>query len=311
MGNAIIVTGGAGFIGSHLVDALLARGEEVVVIDRFLHGKKKKIPGVKYLHTDIRSPYLVDAILRIRPRALVHLAAHIDNLASVKNPMLNADHNIMGSINVFDAMAKAGSGKVVFASSCAVYGDPDPSVLPLTHEAEFAPGTPYGLSKRVGELYLDRYSKLHGLPYTILRKANVFGPRQHFSSECGVIGLFVSRMIQGKPVFIYGDGTSIRDYIHVDDAVSAYLLAIDSEAVGTVNVGTGVGVSTLDVYQAVQKSLGRVDEPAFKTHVKDVTRAMILDPRQAKEVLGWEPVHTFASGVEKTVEWYKRFYNKT
>ncbi len=308
MSNAIVVTGGAGFIGSHLVDALLLRGEEIVVIDRFLHGKKKKIPGVKYIHTDIRSPQFVEAILRIRPRALVHLAAHIDNLASVKNPMHNADHNIMGSINVFDAMAKAGSGKVVFASSCAVYGDPDPSSLPLTHEANFAPGTPYGLSKRVGELYLDRYGKLHGLPYTILRKANVFGPRQHFSSECGVIGLFISRMITEKPVFIYGTGTSVRDYVHVDDAVSAYIAAIDNDAKGTVNIGTGIGVSTLDVFRAVQNALGRVDEPTFKSHVSDVTRAMILDPRQAKEVLGWEPAHSFASGIEKTVAWYKDYY---
>lgn len=299
----VIVTGGVGFIGSHLCAALVEAGKQVISIDIRKVKTRKKIDGVQYLQMDIRSQECIDFLIKTRAAAVYHLAAHIDNLASVADPAMDASHNITGTLNILQGVREAGTGKIIFASSCAVYGNQEE--LPVKETAELHLGSPYGLSKRTCEQYMDLYYKYHGVPYIALRKANVYGPGQDGSRESGVITVFTTNMVSGKPVFIYNDGESTRDYVHVTDVVDAYLKAAEADYVGVINIGTGEQTSTKEVFDVVSSAAGVKLPKEFKEEIEDAIRYSAIDPSKAEEILGWKKTIEFEEGVERTVEWYR------
>lgn len=299
----VLITGGVGFIGTHLCRALVAAGKQVLCLDIRKPEKRNKVEGVHYIQGDIRTQEVQDIVARYQADTVFHLAAHIDNLASMEDPLMDASHNISGTLNILQGVRRAGRGKVIFASSCAVYGNQEQ--FPTHESAELQLGSPYGLSKRTAEQYLDLYYKHFGVPYIALRKANVYGPGQDASRETGVITVFTSRLLAGQPVAIYNDGESTRDYMHIEDTVDAYLRASESDYVGVLNIGTGVQVSTKQVFHLVKNVVGVDIQEEYREDVKDAVRFSGIDARKAQEVLGWKPRVVFEDGVEKTVEWYR------
>lgn len=296
-----LVTGGSGFIGSHLVDALIDRGVAVTVVDKA--EPKHRNGKATYVIHDIRLDGLNEIFTEAKPEVVFHLAAHIDDRASVHDPVMNADHNVMGSLRVLEAARHVGVKKLMFSSTCAVYGIP--AKLPITEKLLPAPRTPYGISKLVIEHYLNFYQNLHQLPSVALRLANVYGPRQDGSKESGAISVFTSKLLAGEAPFLNDDGQTIRDYIHVSDVVSAFVLAAESDKTGVYNVGTKVGTTTRDLYALIASELGSVLEPLARPDVIDAVKAVTLKARKAKQELGWKPKWRLAKGLKQTLKWYK------
>lgn len=297
-----IVTGGSGFIGSHLVDALVADGVAVTVIDKVAPSPHIANAKAAYVQMDIKSDELRAAFAVAQPDVVFHLAAHIDDRESVREPVMNAEENVLGSLNVFDAAQRAGVKKVVFTSTGVVYGNAD--VLPITESTPARPRTPYAVSKLAGERYLNFYWSLYKIPYVALRLSNVYGPRQDGSKECGAIAIFTSRLLRGDAVFMNNDGMTTRDYVYVADVVDALLAAAETEDVGVVNVGTGVATTTGDVLAAVASALGVTPTVTPRPDVVDEVKHVALDVTRARTVLGWTPTTSFADGVRKTVDSY-------
>ena len=265
-----LVTGGAGFIGSTLVDRLLAEGHEVDVLDDLSTGSLANLAEARSrsertlsIHTlDIRSPDVVTLIERRRPEVVFHLAAQMDVRVSVERPVFDAEVNVVGSLNVLEGARLAGAKKVVFASSGGtIYGDPDASDLPLRESQPQRPISPYGVAKKAVGDYLFAYRELHQLEFTALALANVYGPRQNPHGEAGVVAIFVGRLLRGEACTIFGDGSQTRDYVFVDDVVDAFVRAADERGGGLIcNIGTGRETSVTDLYQAVGAAVG-VDQP--------------------------------------------------
>lgn len=296
-----IVTGGSGFIGSHLVDALVERGVKVTVID--IAEPKHRNNSATYVTQDIRQDGLKEIFAAAQPEFVFHLAAHIDDRASVHEPVVNAEHNVIGSLKVLEAARAVQVKKVLFASTCAVYGVP--KKLPITEKQLPAPRTPYGISKFVIEQYLAFYQVTHRLPFVALRLANVYGPRQDGSKESGAIAIFTSKLLAGEQAFLNDDGQTVRDYIHVSDIVSAFILAAESEAEGIFNCGTKVGTTSQDLYALIASELGSVLEPIARPEVKDAVKAVTLRSAKAKEAFAWKPKMRLARGLKQTLKWYK------
>ncbi|MFA6522388.1 MAG: NAD-dependent epimerase/dehydratase family protein [Patescibacteria group bacterium] len=303
MEKSIIVTGGAGFIASHLVDALIERGYVVHVIDKQKPPRSIKNPKAIYYRLDIRSSSIQKIFRRVKPEGLFHLAAHLYDRESIAKPMLSVTENIEGLVNVMEAFRAFGTGKVCFASSAAVYGNQES--LPVPETAPIHPGTPYGISKFTGEQYVRFYGEHYNIPYTILRMSNVYGPRQNSSAESGVMAIFADRLLRGENVFLNNDGKTMRDYLFVEDAVQGFVKAFEREESGIYNLGTGVQTSTRAVYDAICKAVGVEREPDYREDVVDVLKANALDASRAKTSLGWAAKTGIAQGVEKTIEWYK------
>jgi UDP-glucose 4-epimerase len=296
-----LVTGAAGFIGSHLVDRLLSDGHDVIGVDDLSSGRN--LPAAAELHhVDVADPRLVTLIAEQRPEVICHLAAQVSVRASVADPAQDARVNVMGTVNVLEAARVARARKVVFTSSCAVYGVPD--ALPVPVDADLRPKSPYAASKVSGEIYAEMYEALHGVDFTTLTLANVYGPRQSPDGEAGVISIFSDALIAGKPTRVYGDGKNTRDYVYVLDVVDAFAKACGERGGGQrFNVGTGLQTSDRDLHTLVAEAAGAPDEPEFAPPRLGDLPAMSVDPGPARQTLGWEPRTSLREGLAATVAW--------
>jgi UDP-glucose 4-epimerase len=288
-----LVTGGAGFIGSHLVDALLARGDHVAVVDDLSTGRREYVPDGVALHVvDIAD--IAAATDQERPDVVFHLAAQVDVRKSVADPARDARINVAGTASVLEAAREAGARRVLLASTGgALYGDSVP--LPTPEDAPPAPFSPYGASKAAAETYLALYTRLHGLSTMALRFGNVYGPRQDPHGEAGVIAIFAGAAAEGRPVTIFGDGSQTRDYVYVGDVVSGFLAAADSDATGAVNIGTALETPVLEL----ARQLGV--EPQFAPARKGEVARSCLDVSRAAELLGWRAEVALADGLQRTL----------
>ena len=293
-----IVTGGAGFIGSHVADALAARGDEVHVLDDLSKGKRENVGAGVELHVaDIRDP---DAVFdAVRPEAVVHFAAQADVRVSVERPEVDASVNVLGTVRILEA-ARRHRAKIVFASSGgAGYGECDG---PAPETAPMEPLAPYGTSKLAGEEYLSTYNRLYGSGHVTLRLGNVYGPRQEPHGEAGVVAIFMGLLREGGTPRIYGDGRQTRDYVFVGDVVDATLAALGHDG-GIFNVGTGVETSVLELYAAIRAASGVDREPEHAEARLGELQRSVLDASLAARELGWRPAHSLAEGLAETWAW--------
>ena len=307
-----LVTGGAGFIGSNLVDALVERGDDVVVVDDLSSGRRQNLEdalalGAQLVQADVSDRAAVDAAFEAhRPELVYHLAAQIDVRRSVEDPAFDLAVNVGGTINLLAAAQRAGAARFVFASTGgAIYGEGADRTLPLPEEAERRPDAPYGQSKLAAEGYLDLYTRLHGLPTTSLRLGNVYGPRQDPLGEAGVVAIFAGALLGGATPKVFGDGRQTRDYVYVGDVVSAFLAASDRDAAGAVNVGTGVETNVLDLGAIIARLCGADFEPQLAPARAGEVQRISIDPAMARDVLGWQPEFSLDQGLESTVESFR------
>ncbi|MGB9832904.1 SDR family oxidoreductase [Caldisericum sp.] len=302
----ILVTGGAGFIGSNVVDAFVENGFEVAVLDNLSTGKKENLnTKAKFYNADLRDRNALEKVFKeFKPEIVNHHAAQIDVRKSVEDPVFDAEINIVGSTNLFQLAVKYEVKRVVFASTGgALYGEP--KVLPANEDTPIEPLSPYGVAKYCVENYLNYFKRLYGIERVILRYANVYGPRQDPLGEAGVISIFTGRILEGKPVFIFGDGTQTRDFIYVEDVVNANLLAIAGSE-GVYNIGTGVETSVNDIVKVFEEVLERKIQVEYLPPRKGEVYRIALDYTKAKQSLGFEPTYTLKEGIKKTIEWYIR-----
>jgi UDP-glucose 4-epimerase len=301
----VLVTGGAGFIGSHIVEALLEAGHHVAVVDNLSTGKRDNVPpGVPFYPVDIRDPELADVFARERPEVVSHQAAHVSVPQSVADPMHDASVNVVGLVNVLEQAQRHGARKVILASSVAVYGDP--VALPVTESHPLRPLSPYGLSKWVGERYVELFQHLHGLEFTVLRYANVYGPRQDPHGEAGVVSIFLSRMLAGEPVTIYGDGEQTRDFVYVKDVAVANLCALERGDGGIYNVSTGRATSVNHLFHVLAEMTSYHQAPHHGPPRRGDVRHSVLDPARAQTELGWRAEMALAEGLAQTVEHFRK-----
>jgi UDP-glucose 4-epimerase len=288
-----LVTGGAGFIGSHLVDALLARGDAVAVVDDLSNGRRELVPDGVPLHvTDIAD--VAGPTEQERPDVVFHLAAQVDVRKSVADPAHDARANVAGTASVLEAARASGARRVLLASTGgALYGESVP--LPTPEDAELAPFSPYGAGKAAAETYLALFTRLYGLSTMALRFGNVYGPRQDPHGEAGVIAIFAGAAVEGRAVTIYGDGSQTRDYVYVGDVVAGFLAAADSDATGAVNIGTGVETSVRELAEALA-----VEARLAPARTGEVARSC-LDVSRAADALGWRAEVPLAEGLERTL----------
>ena len=295
----VVVTGGAGFIGSHVVDALLARGDEVHVLDNLTNGKRENVAdGARFHEGDIRSdaePVFAEA----RPEACFHLAAQADVRVSVERPDYDADVNVLGTLRVLEA-ARAHGAKVVFSSTGgAIYGECD---RPAPEDYPRRPLAPYGASKLAGEEYLQAYNRLYGTSHVVLRYGNVYGPRQDPHGEAGVVAIFMNCLRAGKTPRIFGDGLQTRDYVYAGDVAQVTLAALRSDG-GVFNVGTGRETSVVDLLAAIQEVTGTSVEPEFAEPRAGELQRSVLDVALAERELGWRADHSLTDGLAETWAW--------
>ena len=306
-----LVTGGSGFIGSNLVDSLLARGDEVTVVDDLSTGRRENLDGAiaagaELVELDIRDgEALTELAEDRRPERVFHLAAQIDVRRSVADPAFDASINVGGTANVLEAARLAGSSRMVFISTGgAIYGEGEGKQLPLDEDAAEEPLSQYGQSKLAAEGYVSLYERLYGLPGVVVRLGNVYGPRQDPLGEAGVIAIFCGRLRAGEAPTVYGDGTQTRDYIYVADVVDAILAAADGDASGAFNVGTGRETSVLELVELL-RDLGGGDgfEAEFAPPRAGEVQRIALDCSRAAERLGWSASTDLREGLAKTLEW--------
>jgi UDP-glucose 4-epimerase len=312
-GYRALVTGGAGFIGSTLVDRLLAEGHTVDVVDNLSTGSLANLAEARSVGTgrfnfhqlDVRSTDLVDLMGRRKPEVVFHLAAQADVRVSVADPVLDADINILGSLRALEGARQSGARKVVFASSGGtIYGDAER--LPIKESQAQKPLSPYGVAKKTVGDYLHVYRELYGLEYTALALANVYGPRQDLRGEAGVVAIFAGRLLAGEPCMIFGDGKQTRDFVFVDDVVDAFSRAGDRGSGLLCNVGTGIETSVNDLYAAMARNAG-VKAPAtyLAARAGELQRSS-LDPSRAGMHLGWKPWTTIDKGTAAVLDWSRK-----
>jgi UDP-glucose 4-epimerase len=309
-----LVTGGAGFIGSTLVDRLLAEGHEVAVVDDLSSGTLANLSSARrhsegrltFHQVDIRSPDLVEVVGRCSPEVVYHLAAQIDVRRSVVDPVFDAEVNILGSLQVIEASRRAGTRKVVFASSGGtIYGDPSPEDLPVKESHPQVPLSPYGVSKKVVGDYLFAYRALHDLEFTALALANVYGPRQDPHGEAGVVAIFASRLLDSQPCTVFGEGTQTRDFVYVDDVVDAFARASERGGGLLLNIGTGKETSVIELYTTMANQAG-VDHPAvLAPHRPGELERSCIDPGRAAIHLGWKPWTSLEEGTRSVIDWFR------
>jgi UDP-glucose 4-epimerase len=297
----VLVTGGAGFIGSHVAEGYLAAGYEVTVVDNLSTGRREFVPAAaRFFHHDIKARDTFDLILHCRPQVIVHHAAQMSVQVSVADPLLDAQENILGSLNVFQAASQSGVKRIIFASTGgALYGDEGP--LPAKEADPPQPVSPYGIDKLAVEHYLRFYLRQYGIVPIILRYANVYGPRQNGQGEAGVVAIFIEKLLAGQQPVINGDGLQTRDFIYVEDVVEANLLALNYPKAAVFNIGTGKETDILTIYLRLQEltasPLGPVHGPAKPGE----QRRSVLDCRLAWKLLGWQPKVDLNEGLKHTV----------
>jgi UDP-glucose 4-epimerase len=305
-----LVTGGAGFIGSNLTDALLARGDEAIIVDDLSTGRRENIEqalanGATLIEADIRDRAAIEEIVgRERPEAIFHLAAQIDVRKSIADPAFDASINVGGTANVLEAARAAEVRRVVFSSTGgAIYGEGDGQELPLAEDAPLAPEAPYGQSKFAGEGYLSLYERLYGLSSVPLRLGNVYGPRQDPLGEAGVVAIFCGRLREGKQPTVFGDGKQTRDYIYVGDVVAAMLAAAEAETSGPINIGTGIETDVLELVGALGELGGAGNfAPEFAPPRTGEVQRISIDPARAASELGWSAQMGLEEGLRVTLD---------
>jgi UDP-glucose 4-epimerase len=301
-----LVTGGAGFIGSNLVDALVQRGDEVTVVDDVSTGKRANLDraiqsGAQLLELDIRDPEAVQAVVeRARPEVIFHLAAQIDVRKSVADPANDSRINVEGTVNVLRAAQAQGVRRFVNTSTGgAIYGEGQ--IIPAPEDHPVAPEAPYGLSKFCAEQYCELFTRLHGLSTVSLRYGNVYGPRQDPLGEAGVVAIFCGKLLDGGRPTIFGDGEQTRDYVYVGDVVDANLRAAESQATGPVNIGRGAEISVLEIVEALRLHANGSFEPEHAPERPGEVRRIALDCSRARQELGWEAATGLEDGLERTL----------
>jgi UDP-glucose 4-epimerase len=309
-----LVTGGAGFIGSTLVDRLLAAGHQVDVVDSLWTGNLANLDQarataaerVAFHHLDIRDPSIVELIAEVRPELVFHLAAQADVRVSVSRPVFDAEVNVLGSLQVLEGARRAGARKVVVASSGGtIYGEPLPEDLPVRETHPQHPVSPYGVAKKVVDDYLYAYQHLHGLDFTALALANVYGPRQDPNGEAGVVAIFAGKLLEDRTCVIFGDGNQTRDFVFVDDVVDAFFRSIDAGSGMLLNIGTGVETSVNELYESMAAAAGVSGSAEHVPARPGELARSALDPTLARTTLSWEPSTTLDAGAAAVLDWFR------
>jgi UDP-glucose 4-epimerase len=303
--QTVCITGGAGFIGSHLADAFLSRGDRVLILDDLSGGKRENVPDGAELHVhDIRSPEAAALVRESGVDILVHHAAQMDVRRSVENPAFDADVNILGSLNLAEAARRGGVQQILFASTGgAIYGEQD--YFPADEQHPARPVSPYGVSKLSFERYLFYFHVAYGLNATCLRYANVYGERQNPHGEAGVVAIFLSRLLTGQAPTINGEGLQTRDYVHVSDVVKANLLAAGRPGFHIYNVGTGVETSVVALYRELARAVGSDLEAKHGPAKPGEQQRSVVDARLIKSELGWSEPLPLRQGFERTAAWFR------
>ncbi|HEU4868568.1 MAG TPA: NAD-dependent epimerase/dehydratase family protein [Actinomycetota bacterium] len=304
-----LVTGGAGFIGSHMVDRLVAGGREVRVIDNLSSGEQRlpflEAAGVEVDRLDIRDEAAARLIEDFRPDEIYHFAAQMDVRRSVADPIFDADVNVLGTLRILGAAAGAGARVVTASSGGCIYGEADPARFPLDEQTPKNPDSPYGITKSVMDDYLRFYSSLNGLQYANLALGNVYGPRQDPAGEAGVVAIFGSRLLKGEPCSIFGDGSQTRDYVFVTDVVEAFFAASAKGDGETFNIGTGVETSVNDLYARMAAICGVEAEPVYRPARPGELERSCLSSAKAGGILGWSPQKDLDEGLAETIEFLR------
>jgi UDP-glucose 4-epimerase len=304
------VTGGAGFVGSHLVDLLLDHEWEILVLDDLSSGRMEYLADARQrarigIHvTDIGAPELGDVVGRFSPEVIFHLAAQSKVRPSVDDPVRDAEVNVLGTVRLLQAAATSGVRKIVFTSSGgAIYGGS--ASLPVKETAAKVPESPYGISKKIVEDYFRWFHDMYGIEYTLLAPANIYGPRQDPGLEGGVVAIFSMAMLAGRRPTVFGDGSQTRDYVYVGDICDAFLKAADAGDGHLLNIGSGIETSVSELFEALAGVTGFTDRPIFgDPKPGDIARS-VVDASKAKKQLGWEAWTALGEGLERTVEWYR------
>jgi UDP-glucose 4-epimerase len=301
----VLVTGGAGFIGSHVVDQFLGAGHQVVIVDDLSTGRERNLnPGARFYKLDIRDPKLSEIFEKERPEIVDHHAAQMDVRRSVADPMFDADVNIRGTLNLLECARQTGVRKIVYISSGgAAYGEP--VYLPCDEAHPINPLCPYGVTKHTVEHYLFLYKELYGLDYAVLRYPNVYGPRQDPFGEAGVVAIFTGRMLKGQPVTINGKGTQERDFVYVGDCARANLLVAEAGPTGIYNLGCGIGTNINQIFAGLKKIIDYPLEANYGPAKVGETFKIYLDAQKAKAELGWVPTLSLEEGLQLTVDYFR------
>jgi UDP-glucose 4-epimerase len=305
----ILVTGGAGFIASNVVDAFIADGHEVAIVDNLETGFRENVnPKAHFYKNDIRDAAAMDRIFdEFKPETVNHHAAQMDVRRSTRDPVYDAQCNVLGSLNLILSAQRTGVKRFMYVSTGgAVYGEVPKSALPVNEDYPVNPICQYGISKHTVEHYLFLYRRLYGLSYIVMRYPNVFGPRQTPHGEAGVVSIFTGLLLAGKPCTIFGDGGKTRDYVFIEDIVRANRLALASSYDGILNIGSGKGTSDQQVYDAVAASVGSSLKAIYTAVRPGEVMHICINGTRAKQIIEWEPIVPFREGVEKTVEYIKQ-----
>lgn len=301
----VLVTGGAGFIGSHVVDRLVQEGHEVVVVDNLSTGKRRNLNrAVRFCKMDIQSWRLERVFRNERPHIVMHLAAQMDVRKSVEDPVFDAQVNILGMLNVLQQAVRHGVRKVVFSSSGgAIYGEQE--IAPASEFHVTRPLSPYGISKLCGEQYLSYYQRVSGLQVVNLRYANVYGPRQDPDGEAGVVAIFIQKLLNNEQAIIYGNGRQTRDFVYVEDVVEANLAVMSQEIQGTYNVGTGQETSINDLLRLLITHTNSTCKEVHGPARKGEQARSVIDSMKLRHELSWEPRTELSEGLKRTVEYFR------
>jgi len=302
----VLVTGGAGFIGSHVAERLLSEGHEVVILDDLSTGHVEHLhPDARFYQMDVQSPWLDELFKIERPEAVLHQAAQASVRRSVADPVFDASVNVLGAVTLLQASVRHGVRRFLFASTGgALYGDAD--VIPTPEDYPTLPVSPYGASKLGAEVYLRTFHAVHGLSYAALRYANVYGPRQDPHGEAGVVAIFARRLLSGEPARINGDGKQTRDFVYVGDIAEANARALTSDAVGSFNVGTGVETDINTIFQLLKRLSGNNQAEVHGPPMPGEQRRSVVDARKIEKVLGWRPRTSLEAGLDATVRYFRQ-----
>jgi UDP-glucose 4-epimerase len=299
-----LVTGGAGFIGSHIADLLIADGHDVAIVDNLATGKRENVPSAsRFYEVDIRDSAFQEVMRLERPEVVFHEAAQMSVKVSTDDPVYDAQVNVLGLLNVLEACVATGTRKVLFASSGATYGNPE--TLPFDEQSPQRPEAPYGITKMIAEHYLSYYARDHGLRYAALRYGNVYGPRQDAHGEAGVIAIFTRQLLAGETPTIHWDGEQVRDYVYVSDVARANVLAATAGDDGCYCIGTGTGSTVNRVFASLCEAVGVAVEPRYAPRRAGDLRAAYFDVTKARTQLNWQPTVRLEDGLRSTVDWFR------
>ena len=299
----IIITGGAGFIGSNIADLLINKGYRVIIIDDLSHGKIKNVNSkTKFYKCDIRDPKILEIFKKEKPQVLIHEAAQISVSSSINDPINDASINILGTLNLLEACRKTGVERIIYPASAAIFGEPEYLPIDENHPLNMVSG--YGVTKHTVEHYLQVYKSLYDINYVALRYSNVYGPRQDSSGEGGVVAIFTEKLINNEMPYIYGDGEQIRDFVYVKDVAKANLMALTAGDNEIFNVSTNYKITINSLLQVINLELGKEIKPNYAQERKGDIRNSYLKYDKIEESLGWTPDYDIESGIRETIDYY-------